>query len=94
MALAPLGFHEAATKVDHTPIPYDETGLREWFVMELNTASSAKREEASENSSGLLSEQRKIYFTFIVFPPGEFTMGSPDAESRSRLNEVAASRSR
>jgi len=68
-------------KVDHTPIPFDETGQREWFVLEVN----AKQQEWI---LGLLSGGEKIHFTFIVFPADEFTMGSPEGESDRQTDEV------
>ena len=51
--------------VDHKPLPYDP--VREWFVEEVKYEDGA--------------ESKAEYFTFIVFPPGQFQMGSPDTES-------------
>ncbi|MBM4093562.1 MAG: hypothetical protein FJ276_29760, partial [Planctomycetes bacterium] len=75
------GSTEAVEKIDHTPIPYDETGQREWFVLEVN----AKQQEGILD---LLSGGEKIHFTFIVFPAGEFMMGSPEGESDRQTDEV------
>ena len=52
--------------VDRKPLPYDPA--REWFVEEVQYQDGA--------------EPRAEYFTFIVFPPGEFQMGSPDTRAR------------
>ena len=30
---------------------------------------------------------QKIYFTFVVFPPGEYWMGSPEDEADRQTNE-------
>jgi formylglycine-generating enzyme required for sulfatase activity len=51
--------------VDATPLPYDPTGKRDWFV---------------ERVGGLT-------FTFIVFRPGRFRMGSPETEPYRHRNE-------
>ena len=34
------GFAEEVTKVDHTPLPYDDTGKREWYVLEVSPRST------------------------------------------------------
>ena len=44
------GFAEEVTKVDHTPLPYDETGKREWYVLEI----SPKSEVCHGLQSGIL----------------------------------------
>ncbi|MCA9216807.1 MAG: protein kinase [Planctomycetales bacterium] len=52
--------------VDQTPLPYDATGQREWFV-----------EQIGED-----------HFTFIVFQPGVFMMGSAAGEIGRRKIEI------
>ena len=47
---------------------------REWFVEELKYDDGA--------------EPKAEYFTFIVLPPGEFQMGSPDTEPGRQDDEV------
>jgi len=74
------GENARADAVDQTPIPYDETGVREWFVHEITVKQSGV--------SGLLGGKTKLYFTFIVFQPGEFEMGSPQSEA-DRQNDEA-----
>jgi formylglycine-generating enzyme required for sulfatase activity len=59
--------------VDRQPLPYDRE--REWFVEEVKYDDGA--------------EPKAEYFTFVVFPPGEFQMGSPDTEPRMSKDEVA-----
>src|SRR5262249_51184053 len=59
------GFGAEAEGVDRTPLAYDPSGRRNWFV-----------EQVGED-----------YFTFVVFRPGTFVMGSPPAESYRQLNE-------
>lgn len=64
------------TDVDRTPVPYDPR--RQWFVREVKYGDDTDAEAD--------------YFTFIVFPPGKFLMGSPDHEegrcSDERRHEV------
>jgi formylglycine-generating enzyme required for sulfatase activity len=57
------GLESETTKVDHTPLLYDPSGLRQWFVVEVG--SGPDRDD----------------FTFVVFRPGEFQMGSPVQEA-------------
>ncbi len=82
------GFVEAVTRVDRTPLPYDATGRREWFVVETNPKTEGIM---TAFLSGLLGGPppaiSKIYFTFVVFPPGEFMMGSPEGEAERCINE-------
>lgn len=65
------GQEEAATKVDHTPVPYDPQ--REWYTLEIKAKTGGPK--------GGLPREEPIYFTFVVFPPGEFQMGSPEDEA-------------
>lgn len=60
-------------EVDQTPLPYDPTGLRDWFV-------DVVRGEA--NGQSFVEG-----FTFVTFPPSEFTMGSQPSESERSLDE-------
>jgi formylglycine-generating enzyme required for sulfatase activity len=59
------GFTREAAEVERTPLPYDPTGGREWFVEEIGGE----------------------HFTFVVFAPGEFLMGSPPGEGYRQKNE-------
>lgn len=59
------GATDAVERVDRSPLPYDPTGEREWFV-----------EEAGGN-----------WFTFVVFLPGEYEIGSPPTERDRGRNE-------
>ncbi|XZE52167.1 bifunctional serine/threonine-protein kinase/formylglycine-generating enzyme family protein [Planctomycetaceae bacterium SH139] len=80
---------ELVRRVDETPLDYDETGQREWFVMKIEPTPPDSLEAASEdadlaapNSSAepltpVIDLSAPIYFTMIVFPGGEFTMGDP-----------------
>ncbi len=60
-------FENEVTKVDQTPVPYDSTGERQWYTLEI---------KANDNGGVLGSSsgprEQPLYFTFIVFPPGEY----------------------
>ena len=59
------GETDRVTAVDRTPVSYDPQ--REWFVREVKYGEDA--------------DAKRDYFTFIVYPPGTFQMGSPDHET-------------
>jgi len=59
------GRQREAAEIDNTPLPYDPTGHRDWFVERLGGSA----------------------FTFVVFRPGKFQMGSPAAEPYRHRNE-------
>ena len=64
-------------KLDEQEVPYDPTGERDWFRLRL---------ELSKQSDGRgallrLREQMQPHsLTFIVFPAGEYRLGSPEFE--------------
>ena len=60
------------TAVDRTPVSY--APQREWFVREVKYGEDA--------------DAKRDYFTFIVYPPGTFQMGSPDHETGHFSDEV------
>ena len=73
-------FDEEVSEVDHTVIPYDKSGVREWFVVRIDT-----------QEPGLLNfffgRPKSDYFTFVVFRPGTFSKGSPESEiDRVKVN--------
>ena len=57
---------------DSTPLPYDTTGVREWFIESVPI-------QASENVESPSTET--LYFTFVVFEPGSFQMGPREMEA-------------
>jgi formylglycine-generating enzyme required for sulfatase activity/predicted Ser/Thr protein kinase len=59
------GLGQTAEAIDRTPLPYDPSGQRDWFV-----------EQVGED-----------FFTFVVFPPCSFLMGSPESEVYRHGNE-------
>ena len=72
------GQGEAVDRIDQTPLPYDPTGHREWFVREIEY----------EGIGGSFAERNNLYLTFIVFQPREFTMGSPEEEQNHLSDEA------
>jgi len=80
------GQDELVRRVDETPLAYDESGVREWYVMKIDPpredsagnveSDAAMGEEAVEAApKPLIDLSAPIYFTMIVFPGGEFDMG-------------------
>lgn len=67
------GQQQLVSRVDQTPLAYDESGHREWYVQEIKSSK-----EGREN---------RLYLTFIVFSPGEYTIGSPADEPDRLGNE-------
>jgi serine/threonine protein kinase/formylglycine-generating enzyme required for sulfatase activity len=73
------------TGVDHTPLAYSSD--REWFVMEFEDGGhetgglSEFRSTADTEKSRDESPHSKFHITFVVFPAGEFAVGSPDGEA-------------
>jgi eukaryotic-like serine/threonine-protein kinase len=68
-----------AQRVDQTAVPYDPG--REWFTLEI------KPKTKGILGTGPVAREQRLYLTFIVFPPGEFLMGSPDSEANHQKNE-------
>lgn len=71
---------EAVDRVDQTPIDYDPTGHREWYVDEVRYKSGG--------TGGSFAQEKQMHFTFIVFQPREFTMGSPTKEPNHVVDET------
>lgn len=74
------GQQDFVDQVDRTPLPYDPTGHREWFVRKIVSESGRD----GEYSTG----PKSTYLTFIVFQPAEFTMGTPDDEQYRQYDET------
>ncbi len=84
------GFDELVQKVDQTPIPYDETGKREWFVLAIDPGMDPR---PGQHAQG----RHLLCFTFIVFKPGMYQVGSaadePGREKDERRRQVTIQRS-
>ena len=61
-----------ALQVDQTPLGYDPTGNRNWFTLEIKVDTA----------------KPSLFFTFVVFPAGEYMIGSPEKEYRRSDREV------
>ena len=81
------GCQNQVTHVDHTPLPYDDTGIREWYVVEVTPKLGGEPDPRADGPSGKTKLDQQIYFTFVVFPPAEFTTGSPAGEARHQPDE-------
>ena len=81
------GFAEEVAKVDHTPVPYDDTGTRQWYVLEVASQSGKGSNRLPNLLGGRDEDAQKIYFTFVVFSPGEYWMGSPEDEADRQTDE-------
>jgi formylglycine-generating enzyme required for sulfatase activity len=88
-------------KVDQTPLAYSPD--REWFVVEFAPQVVEQKQEADgAKSAGPTEDQQgadapraqppavspPFYITFVVFPAGEYLIGSPPDESDHIANEV------
>jgi formylglycine-generating enzyme required for sulfatase activity len=71
--------------VDQTPAPYARD--REWFTLAVTVKSPAGR-VARPPSSSAPAPAETFYYTFIVLPAGEFTVGSPGDEPAHQKDEV------
>ena len=64
---------ELVRKADQELVETTENGWfdpkREWFVLKISAANSSESNEAD-------------FLTFVIFPPGQFRMGSPENETK------------
>ena len=77
------GQTEVATKIDQTPVPYAPD--REWFTLAIEVA--VKSESLLSLVPGSTTK-KTFYFTFVVFPAGQFTIGSAVDEPDGLEDEV------
>jgi serine/threonine protein kinase/formylglycine-generating enzyme required for sulfatase activity len=87
------GQTEVSTKIDQTQVPY--SAEREWFTEKITVTSTSppqpNEKSAPEGSGTQPSAQpltpQTFYITFIVFPAGEYIIGSVDDEIDRSPNE-------
>jgi formylglycine-generating enzyme required for sulfatase activity len=77
-----LGEKEVAEGVDQQMELYSPD--REWFTL----AITVQPEEEKSNVSNGKPAKKTFYYTFIVFPQGEYLIGSPEDETDRFENEV------
>lgn len=81
------GKPEIVKAVDETPVAY-EPG-REWFTLAIKVQPTSPPTEDNNKAEEIKPLPPKTFFyTFIVFPAGEFTIGSPTDEPDRAKNEV------
>lgn len=73
------GQEERVRTIDETPLEYDTSGVREWYVIQVKPPIAEEAEEESTKSTTPIEADidltAPIYFTMLVFPGGEFEMG-------------------
>ncbi len=72
--------HDIVRKVDHTAVPYSPD--REWFTLaiEINSKSPSILER--------VLDRKTFFYTFVVFPAGEYRVGSSSDEPGRYMNEL------
>jgi eukaryotic-like serine/threonine-protein kinase len=71
------GRGEDVQKMDMQEVPYDPTGEWEWFRLRLELT---KKYTGLAGLLGLAGKTQPHTLTFIVFPAGEYRLGSPEFE--------------
>jgi formylglycine-generating enzyme required for sulfatase activity len=72
-----LGEYEIAKRIDRTEVPYSPT--REWFTIAVSVKPTDQQDR---------SESVRFYYTFILFPEGEFQIGSPEDQPDRQKSET------
>ncbi len=73
------GQSDIARQVDQTEMPF--TSDREWFTLAITVQPKAASEEAKPEPPRERLATKTFYYTFIVFPAGDYEIGSVDDES-------------
>jgi formylglycine-generating enzyme required for sulfatase activity len=83
------GRTEIARQVDQTPVPY--TDGCEWFTLAISvplTAPSKRPQKSTVEQAAQDPALQIFYYTFIVFPSGDYEIGSPEDEPNRSKNEL------
>lgn len=79
------GQSEVVQQVDQTPAPWEAN--REWFTLTVTVTPTSDESGSSEPPVERLAP-KTFYYTFIMFPAGEYTVGSmedePDRSAKAR----------
>jgi eukaryotic-like serine/threonine-protein kinase len=92
---------ELARKVDQTPVPYDPQ--REWYTQkfephppeappwDVSTDDTRETQTNPKSNPGAPGKNPKLspfFITFVVFPAGEYAIGSPEDEADRQIDEA------
>ncbi|MFM8478296.1 MAG: formylglycine-generating enzyme family protein, partial [Planctomycetaceae bacterium] len=64
-------------KLDEVEVPYDASGERDWFRLRVGVAAKSN---GPLSGLGLFGPLQSHSLTFVVFPAGEYRLGSPEFE--------------
>jgi serine/threonine protein kinase/formylglycine-generating enzyme required for sulfatase activity len=84
--LRQLGEKEIADRVDQTPVPYSPD--RDWFTLAITVTPTSPEKPKSENKEEGSQAPKTFYYTFIIFPRGEYTIGSVADQPDRQKNEI------
>jgi serine/threonine protein kinase/formylglycine-generating enzyme required for sulfatase activity len=70
------GQTKRATEIDQTPVPYSPD--REWFTLAVTVTSHWSPVKVDPEAIRLPAQT--FYYTFVVFPPGDYQIGTTDDE--------------
>ncbi|MFM8477812.1 MAG: formylglycine-generating enzyme family protein, partial [Planctomycetaceae bacterium] len=71
------GREAEVAKLDEVEVPYDESGERDWFRLRVGVAAKSNGQPGDPALPGPLQYHS---LTFVVFPAGEYRLGSPEFE--------------
>ncbi|MFN5272330.1 MAG: protein kinase domain-containing protein [Planctomycetota bacterium] len=78
---------ESVRAVEEKELAYDATGVREWYVIQVEPPKdeNSQPEIPSEQDEGSIDLTAPIHFTMLVYPGGEFKMGDPGQQQRKSV---------
>lgn len=79
-----LGENEIVTRVDQTPVPFSPD--REWYTLAIEVQPA--KTEGALSFLQPKPQPKTFYYTFIVFPPGDYEIGSLDDQPDRHKDEV------
>jgi formylglycine-generating enzyme required for sulfatase activity len=81
-----LGENEIATRIDQTPVPYSPD--REWFTLAITVKQTPPPKPNEPETPPEPLPPKTFYYTFIIHPKGEYTIGSVTDQLDRQKNEV------
>ena len=78
------GQEEKVRSVAEKELPYDPSGVREWYVIRVDPTAriEGSAKEGDTREEGTIDLAAPIYFTMIVYPGGEFEMGEAGQQEK------------